>query len=178
MTKSRGGRTISKDDIRLNEEIVAESVRVIDPDGKQIGVLIKSRALELAAEHNLDLVEIVPNASPPVCRIMDFGKFKYQLAKKEKLSKKKQHIIHVKEIRMRPTIDNHDVETKMKQTRKFLEQGNHVRVRIMFRGRQIVHPELGKAVLERVKKELEDIAKMESDAVTEDRSIIVTFVKK
>lgn len=162
----------------MNEEIAAESVRVIDPDGKQIGVLIKSRALELAAEHNLDLVEIVPNASPPVCRIMDFGKFKYQLAKKEKLSKKKQHIIHVKEIRMRPTIDNHDVETKMKQTRKFLEQGNHVRVRIMFRGRQIVHPELGQAVLERVQKELEDIAKMENDAVTEDRSIIVTFVKK
>jgi translation initiation factor IF-3 len=162
----------------LNEEIAAETVRVIDPDGKQIGVLIKSRALELAAEHNLDLVEIVPNASPPVCRIMDFGKFKYQLAKKEKLSKKKQHVIHVKEIRMRPTIDTHDIETKMKQTRKFIEQGNHVRIRIMFRGRQIVHPELGQAVLVRVQKELEDVAKMENDAVTEDRSIIVTFVKK
>jgi translation initiation factor IF-3 len=141
-------------------------------------VLIKSRALEMAAEFNLDLVEIVPNANPPVCRIMDFGKFKYQLSKKEKLSKKKQHIIHVKEIRMRPTIDTHDIETKLNQARKFLEQGNHVRVRIMFRGRQIVHPERGQAVLERVQKNLGDIAKLEKDAITEDKSIVVTFIKK
>jgi translation initiation factor IF-3 len=176
--KSQGGQTISKDEIRLNEEIPSDTMRVIDPDGKQIGVLIKSRALEMAAEHNLDLVEIVPNASPPVCRIMDFGKYKYQLSKKEKLSKKKQHIIHVKEIRFRPTIDSHDVETKIKQARKFLDEGDHVRVRIMFRGRQIVHPELGHAVLDRVQKELTDIAKMEKDAVTEDRSIVVTFIKK
>jgi translation initiation factor IF-3 len=141
-------------------------------------VLIKSRALEMAVEFNLDLVEIVPNANPPVCRIMDFGKFKYQLSKKEKLSKKKQHIIHVKEIRMRPTIDTHDIETKLNQARKFLEQGNHVRVRIMFRGRQIVHPERGQAVLEKVQKNLGDIAKLEKDAITEDKSIVVTFIKK
>jgi translation initiation factor IF-3 len=141
-------------------------------------VLIKSRALEMAVEFNLDLVEIVPNANPPVCRIMDFGKYKYQLSKKEKVSKKKQHIIHVKEIRMRPTIDTHDIDTKLNQARKFLEQGNHVRVRIMFRGRQIVHPERGKAVLERVQKDLSDIAKLEKDAITEDKSIIVTFIKK
>lgn len=141
-------------------------------------MLIKSRALEMAVEFNLDLVEIVPNANPPVCRIMDFGKFKYQLSKKEKLSKKKQHIIHVKEIRMRPTIDTHDIETKLNQARKFLEQGNHVRVRIMFRGRQIVHPERGQAVLEKVQKNLGDIAKLEKDAITEDKSIVVTFIKK
>ncbi|MDM7926249.1 MAG: translation initiation factor IF-3 [bacterium] len=164
--------------MRLNEEIPSETMRVIDADGKQIGVLIKSRALELAAERNLDLVEIVPNASPPVCRIMDFGKYKYQLSKKEKLSKKKQHVIHVKEIRFRPTIDSHDIETKLKQARKFLDMGDHVRVRIMFRGRQIVHPELGRAVLDRVQKDLSDIAKMEKDAITEDRSIVVTFIKK
>ena len=132
----------------------------------------------MAVEFNLDLVEIVPNASPPVCRIMDFGKYKYQLSKKEKLSKKKQHVIHVKEIRMRPTIDTHDVMTKLNQARKFLEQGNHVRVRIMFRGRQIVHPERGQAVLDRVQKDLDDIAKMEKDAITEDKSIVVTFVRK
>jgi translation initiation factor IF-3 len=132
----------------------------------------------MAVEFNLDLVEIVPNANPPVCRIMDFGKFKYQLSKKEKLSKKKQHIIHVKEIRMRPTIDTHDIETKLNQARKFLEQGNHVRVRIMFRGRQIVHPERGQAVLEKVQKNLGDIAKLEKDAITEDKSIVVTFIKK
>jgi len=178
VTKLQGGHAISKDDIRLNEEITADTVRVIDPEGKQIGVLIKSRALEMAVEHNLDLVEIVPNATPPVCRIMDFGKYKYQLSKKEKLSKKKQHVIHVKEIRMRPTIDTHDVMTKLNQARKFLEQGNHVRVRIMFRGRQIVHPERGQAVLDRVQKDLDDIAKMEKDAITEDKSIVVTFVRK
>ncbi len=132
-------------------------MRVIDPAGKQIGVLIKSRALELATQYNLDLVEIVPNANPPVCRIMDFGKYKYQLSKKEKLSKKKQHVIHVKEIRMRPTIDNHDIETKLKQARKFIDQGDHVRIRIMFRGRLIVHPELGQAVLGRVQKDLAEV---------------------
>lgn len=162
----------------MNEEISSETVRVIGPEGKQLGVLVRARALEMATEFNLDLVEIVPTASPPVCRIMDFGKFKYQLSKKEKLSKKKQHVIHVKEIRMRPTIDPHDIETKLKQGRKFLEQGNHVRVRILFRGRMIVHPELGQAVLDRVQRDLSDIAKMEKDAVTEDKSIVVTFVKK
>ena len=132
----------------------------------------------MASQFNLDLVELVPNASPPVCRIMDFGKYKYHLSKKEKLSKKKQHVIHVKEIRMRPTIDNHDIQTKMKQARKFLEEGNHVRLRIMFRGRQIVHPELGQAIMDRVLKELEDVAKMEKDLISEDKSIVTTLVKK
>jgi translation initiation factor IF-3 len=176
--KSKGGAAISKEEIRLNEEITAETVRIIDPEGKQAGVFIRAKALELAAQYSLDLVEVVPNASPPVCRIMDYGKFRFQLSKKEKISKKKQHVIHVKEIRMRPTIDPHDVETKLRQGRKFLEQGNHVRVRILFRGRQIVHPELGKAVLERVQRDFAEIAKQEHDPVTEDKSIIVTFVKK
>ena len=131
-----------------------------------------------AEEHDLDLVEIAPNASPPVCRIMNYGKYKYQQSKKEKLSKKKQHVIHVKEIRLRPTIDEHDIEFKMRHARKFIEAGNHLRIRILFRGRQITHPELGEAILQRVKQELEDIAKMEMEPVKEGRSIVANFIHK
>lgn len=162
----------------MNEEITAKVVRVISPEGKQIGVFTVDKALQMAEEANLDLVEIVPNVSPPVCRIMDFGKYKYQLTKKEKLSKKKQHWIHIKEIRIRPTIDEHDIQIKLKQARKFIEQGDHVRIRILFRGRQLIHPELGQEILDRIQKELGDVAKIEKNAATEDKSLVVTFVKK
>lgn len=134
--------------------------------------------MENAEKAELDLVEIAPNASPPVCRIMDYGKFKYQQSKKEKESRKKQHVIHVKEIRLRPTIDEHDISFKMKQARKFIESGNHLRIRILFRGRQIVHPELGQAILQRVEKELEDIARIEKSPIKEGRSLIANFVHK
>lgn len=137
-----------------------------------------SKALEIAENYGLDLVEVSPNASPPVCRIMDYGKYKYQLSKKEKESRKKQHVIHIKEIRLRPMIDTHDIEFKMRQARKFIESGNHLRIRILFRGRQIVHPELGQTILQRVQKELEDIAKLENDPIKEGRSIVATFVHK
>lgn len=162
----------------MNEEISVAEVRIIEPDGKQIGVVKTAKALEMAEGYNLDLVEVAPNASPPVCRIMDYGKYKYQLSKKEKISKKKQHVIHVKEIRLRPTIDSHDIATKMRQSRKFLEEGNHVRIRILFRGRQIIHPELGQAVLDRVQQELTDIAVMEKEVLSEDKSIVATFIRK
>ncbi len=132
----------------------------------------------MAASYNLDLVEIAPNASPPVCRIMDYGKYRYQLSKKEKESKKKQHTIHIKEIRLRPSIDEHDIEFKMKHARKFIEDGNRVRIRILFRGRQMAHQDLGEAILQRVKKELEDIAHMEKDPTNEGRSIVANFIKK
>ena len=162
----------------MNEEITAPEVRLIDPNGTQVGVVRREKALEMAEGFNLDVVEVAPNATPPVCRIMDYGKYKYQMSKKEKISRKKQHVIHVKEIRLRPTIDSHDIATKMRQSRKFLEEGNHVRIRILFRGRQIVHPELGKAVLNKVQNELSDIAVMEKDLVSEDRSLIATFIHK
>jgi len=109
---------------------------------------------------------------------MDYGKYRYQLSKKEKESKKKQHVIHIKEIRLRPMIDEHDIGFKMRQARKFIEEGNHLRIRIRFRGRQIVHPELGQAILQRVQQELEDIARMEKDPITEGKSIVVNFVQK
>lgn len=151
---------------------------MISPEGKQLGIFTLDKALQMAEEANLDLVEIVPNVSPVVCRIMDFGKYKYQLTKKEKLSKKKQHWIHIKEIRIRPTIDEHDIQIKMKQARKFIEQGDHVRIRILFRGRQVIHPELGQEILGRVQKELVDIAKIEKNVTTENKSLVATFVKK
>lgn len=176
--KSKGGIVIKKDQIRLNEEIRGPEIRLIGPDGEQIGLMKPAEALKIAEENELDLVEISPSASPPVCRIMDYGKFRYQQSKKEKISKKKQHVIHVKEIRFRPTIDTHDIAFKVKQAKKFLEQGNHLRIRILFRGRQIVHPELGEAVLDRVTKELEDVAKMENEPVAEHRSIIASFIPK
>jgi len=176
--KFKGGIVIKKDRIRLNEEIRVAEIRLIGPDGEQVGLMKPADAIKIAEENDLDLVEIAPNATPPVCRIMDYGKFRYQQSKKEKISKKKQHVIHVKEIRFRPTIDTHDIQFKVKQARKFIEQGNHLRVRILFRGRQIVHPELGQAVLDRVTKELEDIAKMETAPVSEHRSIIASFIPK
>ena len=151
---------------------------MIDPDGKQLGIMDLTAALEMSEKIELDLVEIAPNGSPPVCRIMDYGKFKYQQSKKEKESRKKQHVIHIKEIRLRPTIDEHDIAFKMKQARKFIETGNHLRIRILFRGRQIVHPELGQAILQRVESELEDIAKMEKNPIKEGRSLIANFVQK
>jgi translation initiation factor IF-3 len=151
---------------------------VIDSDASQLGILDTVKALALAESKNLDLVEVAPNAQPPVCRIMDYGKYKYQLSKKEKDSRKKQHVIHIKEIRLRPLIDEHDIGFKMKHAKEFLEAGNHLRIRILFRGRQIVHPELGQQILQRVKHELEDVAKMENAPANEGRSIVVTFVKK
>jgi len=176
--KSIGGQTIKKETVRLNEEIKSSQVRLIGSDGDQLGIVTIAKAMEEAAKHGLDLVEIAPNASPPVCRVMDYGKFRYQQSKKEKESKKKQHVIHVKEIRLRPAIDEHDIAFKMRQARKFLEAGHHLRIRILFRGRQIVHPELGHAVLQRVKTELEDISKMEKEPIKEGRSIVANFIHK
>ena len=150
----------------------------MSPDGKQLGILETPKALEMAAQYNLDLVEIAPNASPPVCRIMDYGKYRYQLSKKEKESKKKQHVIHIKEIRLRPTTDIHDIEVKMKQAKKFLEAGHHVRIRIVFRGRQIAHPEFGQTLIQRVQTSLEDIAKMDKEPIQDGRNLIANFIPK
>ena len=112
---------------------------MIDPDGKQVGIVSTREALDKATEEELDLVEISPNAKPPVCKIMDFGKYKYELSKKEKDSKKRQHVIHVKEIRFRPKTEKHDLEFKIKNGRKFLEQGNKLKITVMFKGREIIY---------------------------------------
>ncbi len=137
-----------------------------------------SEAIEMAQSKGLDLVEISPNASPPVCQIMDYGKYKYQQSKKEKDTKKKQHVIHVKEIRLRPKIEAHDFNFKVSHARKFIEKGNKVKATVLFRGREMAHKEFAKTLLERMANELDDIAKIEREAVMEGRMMIMFLTKR
>ena len=153
-------------------------MRLVSDRGEQLGIMPTSRALEIAQEKGLDLVEVAPNATPPVCRIMDYGKFKYEQSKKEKSSKKKQTSIHVKEIRLRPKIEDHDYEFKMKHARKFLEAGNKVKATVIFHGREMAHKEFGKRLLDRLIEDLEDIAKVEKMPSMEGRQMVMYFVKK
>jgi translation initiation factor IF-3 len=129
-------------------------------------------------EASLDLVEIVPTADPPVCKIIDYGKYKYELSKKEKIQKKKQHVIHVKEIRLSPKIEQHDIEFKIKHARKFIEQGDKVKFNIVFKGRQIAHKEFGDQLFEKIIEELSDISKVESDPQFEGRNMVAVLIKK
>ncbi len=135
-------------------------------------------ALSTAKSDNLDLVEISPSANPPVCKIMDFGKYKYQLSKKEKDSKKKQHVILVKEIRLRPKTEKHDFDFKVRNARKFIEQGNKLKITVLFRGREIIHQEFGMKILNGVVEELSDIAKLENPIKKEGKNLIAFLVKK
>ncbi len=137
-----------------------------------------SEAIEMARDQDLDLVEISPDASPPVCKIMDYGKYKYQQSKKEKDTKKKQHVIHVKEIRLRPKIEAHDFNFKVSHARKFIEKGNKVKATVLFRGREMAHKEFAKTLLERMANELDDIAKIEREAVMEGRMMIMFLTKR
>lgn len=158
--------------LRVNKQIRAPKVRLIDADGSQVGVLPIKEALIKAQEANLDLVEIAPNAQPPVCKIIDYGKYRYDQTKREKESKKSQHQVKVKEVKLKPNIDEHDFMTKFKQARLFLEKGNKVKVTCVFRGREMAHPELGQKIVDRFCKGLEDIALIESPAKLLGRSLI------
>ena len=140
--------------------------------------LSSAEALRLAREAELDLVEVNPKGVPPVCKIMDFGKFKFEQAKQARIAKKKQHVIHLKEVKYRPGIDDHDFETKTRHARRFLEEGNKVKVTLMFRGRQIAHPELGRQVVDRVAQELADLAKIESAPSMEGKSMTMILAPK
>ena len=151
---------------------------MIGADGSQLGILEVDAALSMAQELGLDLVEVAAAARPPVVRIMDYGKFKFEQAKQARLAKKKQHVIHLKEVKYRPGIDDHDFDTKTRHARRFLEEGNKVKVTLMFRGRQIAHPELGKAVVERVSQELADLAKIESAPTMEGKSMTMILAPK
>ena len=153
--------------------IDAREVLVIGPEGEQMGVLTKQDALAAAEEVGLDLVEVAPNADPPVCRIMDFGKFKYQQSKKAQIAKKKQKIIQVKEIKIRPKTDHHDLETKAKHARRFLDEGNKLKVTVRFRGREIVHPERGEIILGKLMELIEDIGTVESRPKMEGRTMVM-----
>ena len=163
---------------RVNRQIRISPVRVIAADGSQLGIMEVDVALAQATEQGLDLVEVAAAARPPVVRIMDYGKFKFEQAKQARLAKKKQHVIHLKEVKYRPGIDDHDFETKTRHARRFLEEGNKVKVTLMFRGRQIAHPELGKLVVDRVAVELADLAKIESPSMMEGKSMTMILAPK
>ncbi|UCG63232.1 MAG: translation initiation factor IF-3 [Candidatus Zixiibacteriota bacterium] len=161
---------VSKD-LRINGQIRISPVRLIGPGGDQLGIVPTDQALERAREYGLDLVEVAPNSRPPVCRILDYGKFKYELAKKDKLAKKKQHSFQLKEMRYRPKIDHHDFEFKTKHVREFLEAGAKVKVFVMFRGREMAHTEFGRKILDRVAEELNEISQIEVEPKLEGRTM-------
>ena len=168
----------SKRPPRVNLQIRLSPVRVIAADGTQLGIMEVDQALSTAQDQGLDLVEVAPMARPPVVRIMDYGKFKFEQAKQARLAKKKQHVIQLKEVKYRPGIDEHDFATKTRNARRFLEEGNKVKVTLMFRGRQITHPELGRAVVDRVASEVADIAKVESAPNMEGRFMTMILAPK
>ena len=164
--------------VRVNRQIRISPLRVIAADGSQLGIMDVETALAAALEQGLDLVEVAATARPPVVRIMDYGKFKFEQAKQARIAKKKQHVIQLKEVKYRPGIEDHDFETKTRHARKFLLEGNKVKVTLMFRGRQIAHPELGRLVVDRVSTELADVAKIESDAKIEGKSMTMILTPK
>jgi len=164
--------------VRVNRMIRISPVRVIGADGSQLGILEVDAALRMAEEQGLDLVEVAATARPPVVRIMDYGKYKFEMAKQARVAKKKQHVIELKEVKFRPGIDDHDFETKTRHARRFLEEKNKVKVTMMFRGRQVAHPELGQAVLDRVAGELADIGKIESAGRLEGKSMTMILAPK
>ena len=164
--------------MRINRQIRISPVRVIGADGSQLGVMDLEVAFSAAEQAGLDLVEVAAMARPPVVRIMDYGKFKFEQAKQARAAKKKQHVIELKEVKYRPGIDDHDFNTKTRHARRFLEEKNKVKVTMMFRGRQVAHPELGRAVLDRVASELTDVAKIESMSRLEGKSMTMILAPK
>lgn len=163
---------------RVNREIDVRSIRLVGADGEMIGVVTLREGLLMAEEAGLDLVEVSPNADPPVCKILDFGKFKYEDQKKKNAARKKQKVIEVKEIKLRPNIDDHDYDVKMRSMRKFLEEGDKVKVTLRFRGRELAHQDLGMKVLEKVRDDLEDLGKVEQVPKMEGRQMVMVISAK
>ena len=166
------------DGVRRNELIHAREVRVIGAEGEQLGILQRNEAIAMAREIGCDLVEVSSNATPPVCRIMDYGKFKYEQQKKKQDAKKRQAVVQVKEIKVRPKTDEHDYETKLKHIRSFLEDGDRCKVTVFFRGCEIVHKDRGIEILERIVKDLEDVGKVEQEPRAEGRTLQMLVVPK
>lgn len=153
-------------------------MRVIGEDGRQLGVMTRAEALSLARQSNVDLVEVAPQAKPPVCRLMDFGKFQYERAKREREARRAQKVIDVKEIRLRPKTGEHDIGVGLRRARRFLEEGSKVKVRVRFRGREITHPEVAKELLDRVAADLGDVAEVEKLPGLEGRSLLMILGPK
>ena len=163
---------------RVNEMIDAENVRVVGVDGEMIGVISVDEGIELASNAGFDLVEVSPNANPPVCKILDYGKYKYEEQKRRNEARKKQKIIEVKEIKLRPNIDQHDYQVKMKAVRKFIDGGDKVKITLRFRGREMAHVELGTDLLSRVQEDIDDFAKIESMPKMEGRQMTMILAPK
>jgi translation initiation factor IF-3 len=170
--------TPSREGPRVNEEIDVPNVRLIDGEGEQVGVVTTRAAIQAAMDAGLDLVEVSPNVDPPVCKLLDYGRFKYQAQKKANEARKKQKIVEIKEIKMRPTIDIHDYGVKMKAVQRFFEEGDKVKVTIRFRGRELSHQELGMKLLERVQVDTAATAKVEQWPKMEGRQMTMVMAPK
>ncbi len=164
--------------MRTNQQIRAQRIRLIDDEGTQIGVVPLEEGLRLAEKKNLDLVEISAQSDPPVCRVLDFNKYKYQQEKREKEARKKQKQVHFKEVRLKPRIEEHDYQVKLKQIKTFLEKGDRVKLRLFSRGREMMHPELGDNVMKRLLGDVEDIASVEKPPLREGRNLICVLFPK
>lgn len=159
----------------MNEQIAVKEVRLIDEQGEMIGVVSVKEALDRAEEAGLDLVEVSPNAEPPVCKILDYGKYKYEQQKKANEARKKQKVVDVKEVKLRPGIEEHDFQVKLRSARKFLEHGDKVKVTMRFRGREMAHQEIGMEVLTRLQQELQDVSKIDLAPKLEGRQMIMVL---
>jgi translation initiation factor IF-3 len=168
----------SKDGPRINEDIRAAKILLIDQNGEKQGIMPISAALEAADEVGLDLVEISPNSDPPVCKLLDYGKFKFQEQKKKNEARKRQKTVEIKEIKLRPNIDTHDYDVKAKAMHRFFEEGDKVKVTLRFRGREMAHPELGMKLLQQVKADFDEVAKVEYEPRMEGRQMIMILAPR
>lgn len=164
-----------KDTVNINEKIRAKEVRLIADDGSQLGIVPTIEAIRLAKEQELDLVEVSPKTVPPVCKIMDYGKFKYQIAKKSHEAKKKQAVVHIKEMKLGLKIEEHDLMFKMKQLRGFLEEGNKLKIIIMFKGREVLHIDMGEKLAQKIIETLKDVGQIEQKSRFDGRNIVMIF---
>ncbi len=165
-------------EVNINWDIRAPEVRVIDSGGKQVGVLPLKEAMRIAVEQELDLVEVAPNSNPPVCRIMNYGKYKYQQSKRIQEARKHQTIVQVKEVKVRPRTEEHDFQFKLRHVKRFLSEGNKVKISMLFRGREIAHPEFGKDLLNRFLEEVKDLTVLEQPPRLEGRNMVMILAPK
>lgn len=170
--------TISSKELQINEQIRDKEVRVIDSDGSQLGVMPGKKALELAEQKNLDLVKIAPQATPPVCKIIDYGKYRFEQSKREKEQRKNQRVVEVKEVRLSLNIDTHDFETKRNHAPRFIAEGNKVKASIRFRGREMGHPELGMEIMRRFAEAMAEVANVERQPKLEGRTMLMFLAPK
>ena len=169
---------ISKQELQINEQIRDKELRVIDSDGTQLGIMSLRQAMEIAEKKNLDLVKIAPQANPPVCKIIDYGKFRFEQAKREKEARRNQRVVEIKEVRLSLNIDTHDFETKKNHALRFISEGNKVKASIRFRGREMGHPELGLEIMRRFADAMSEVANVEKPAKLEGRTMLMFLAPK